>query len=191
MGGVGRRAVAILEARASANLSQHAVAPPEPVIRRASPSDAQSIASRYAQLVSNPALAVLPERIAALAGDSQTALLVCERQGRIVGTALVSLCADVMFGHQPFAVVENVVVDAGVRSRGIGTALFCHVEAFCLASDCSKIMLLSAVGREDAHRFFERAGFAGSKKRGFVKYRREFNRAPPTHPGLPSKAIDA
>ena len=110
------------------------MAPPEPVIRRASPSDAQSIASLYAQLVSNPALAVLPERIAALAGDSQTALLVCERQGRIVGTAL---------------------------------------------------------DREDAHRFFVRAGFAGSKKRGFVKYRREFNRAPPTHPGLPSKAIDA
>ncbi|MNR35046.1 hypothetical protein D3C85_1528660 [compost metagenome] len=49
-----------------------------------------------------------------------------------------------------------------------------EVEAFCAASDCSKIMLLSSVEREDAHRFFERCGFDASIKRGLVKYRRSF-----------------
>jgi GNAT superfamily N-acetyltransferase len=79
-----------------------------------------------------------------------------------------------MFKALPFAVVENVVVDESARGQGVGTALFQHIESFCIAAECSKIMLLSAVDREDAHRFFERMGFVGSSKRGFVKYRRNF-----------------
>ena len=79
-----------------------------------------------------------------------------------------------MFGSQPFAVIENVVVNEAVRGKGLGEAPLRHIEAFCLAMDCSKIMLLSSIQREQAHRFFERVGFAGSSKRGFVKYRWQF-----------------
>lgn len=145
-----------------------------PTIRNALPSDAARIAELYRQLVGNPAVCVQPERIAAIANDKDTGLFVCEYQGTVHGSALVSLCADVMFGAQPFAVVENVVVDTQLRKQGLGAALLRHIEVFCLAHDCSKIMLLSASQREQAHRFFERAGFAGSKKRGFVKYRSAF-----------------
>nr|WP_295785107.1 GNAT family N-acetyltransferase [Rhodoferax sp.] len=143
-------------------------------IRTALPTDAQRITELYRQLVGHPAVTVQPERIAAVANDRNTALLVCEYQGEVQGSALVSLCADVMFGTQPFAVVENVVVDTCMRSQGMGAALLRHIEAFCLANDCSKIMLLSSFQREQAHRFFERAGFVGSTKRGFVKYRSAF-----------------
>lgn len=140
-------------------------------IRRALPLDAPCIASLYAELVRNPAVAVLPERIAQISRDENTALFVCEHQGAVCGTALVSLCADVMFQSQPFAVVENIVVSSSARSQGVGTLLLRQIEAFCLANDCSKIMLLSSIDREHAHRFFERAGFVGSSKRGFIKYR--------------------
>ncbi|XAH25024.1 GNAT family N-acetyltransferase [Xylophilus sp. GW821-FHT01B05] len=144
------------------------------VVRRAVPGDAQAIAGLYRELVDNPAVSVLPQRIAEVSLDPRTALWVCEWQAQVCGTALVSLCADVMFQSQPFAVVENVVVAAAARGQGVGAALLRCVEAFCLASDCSKIMLLSSSQRQDAHRFFERAGFAGSAKRGFVKYRSAF-----------------
>jgi len=146
----------------------------EPAVRRAQPFDATSISLLYMELVSNPAVEVLPERIAEISQDGNTALLVCEIHGTICGTALISLCADVMFRSQPFAVVENVVVSSLARSQGIGTVLFRHIEAFCLANDCSKIMLLSSTNREHAHRFFERMGFAGSSKHGFIKYRSNF-----------------
>lgn len=145
-----------------------------PVIRNALPSDARRIEAFYQELVSNPAITVLPERIAAISNDPNTGLFVCEYQGEVQGTALVSLCADVMFGTQPFAVVENVVVNTALRNKGLGGALLRHIETFCLSNDCSKIMLLSSVQREQAHRFFESAGFVGSKKRGFVKYRSAF-----------------
>jgi GNAT superfamily N-acetyltransferase len=144
-------------------------------VRRGLPTDAGAIARLYAQLVNNPSISVLPERIAQLASDPNTALFVAECEGHLSGTALVSLCADVMFGSQPFAVVENVVVDVRSRGQGIGAELMSHVEAFCHTSDCSKIMLLSASERVHAHDFFERMGFVGKLKRAFVKYRRAFD----------------
>ena len=144
------------------------------VVRRAQADDADEVARLYAQLVANPTVRVLPERLAELASASDTALFVVERAGRLAGTVLVTLCADVMFGRRPFAVVENIVVDAEARGQGIGAALLSEVDRFCLAADCSKIMLLSAAERADAHRFFEHSGYAGDRKRGFVKYRNAF-----------------
>ena len=147
-------------------------------IRKAVPGDAERIAELYRQLVGDPAVAVEAERIRRVSSDPNTALFVCELDDVVQGSALVSLCADVMYGSQPFAVVENVVVNEAVRGAGLGAALLKHIEGFCLVENCSKIMLLSSIQRESAHRFFERAGFIGSSKRGFVKYRRQFEKVP-------------
>lgn len=144
-------------------------------VREAIASDAPTIQALYQQLVNNPAVDVLPERIASIADDPNTALLAYDREGVIVGTVLVSLCSDVMFQWQPFAVIENVVVDVSCRNMGIGSALMRVAEAFCFRANCSKTMLLSSSERSDAHRFFTRIGFTGSIKRGFVKYRRHFS----------------
>ena len=146
-------------------------------IRRARSHDAIEVARLYAQLVANPALDVLPERLTELETSAEVALFVAARGDGLVGTVLAALCPDAMFGRRPFAVVENIVVDADARWQGIGGALLAAVERFCLAADCSKIMLLSAIERADAHAFFERQGYAGDRKRGFVKYRGAF-RAP-------------
>jgi GNAT superfamily N-acetyltransferase len=143
-------------------------------IRRARSQDAGEVARLYAQLVANPALNVLPERLAELETSADAALFVAYRGDRLAGTVLVALCPDVMFGRRPFAVVENIVVDVAARGQGVGKALLAAVERFCLKSECSKIMLLSAMERADAHAFFERQGYAGDRKRGFVKYRGAF-----------------
>ena len=143
-------------------------------IRRAMSCDAAAIQHLYVQLVSNPAVAVSAEQVAKLSVSDHHVVLVAEQGGRVCGTALLSLCEDVMFGTRPFAVVENVVVDQDARSQGIGAALLREVEARCKQACCSKIMVLSAAQRVDAHRFFERQGFVGSAKVGFVKYSSRF-----------------
>jgi N-acetylglutamate synthase-like GNAT family acetyltransferase len=146
-------------------------------VRRAEASDAEAIQGLYLELVANPAVSVLPERIAELALDSNTLLFVAETEGAVVGTVLAALCQDVMFRRQPFAVIENVVVSSTCRRLGVGAALLKEVERHCLAAQCSKIMLLSSVKRTEAHIFFKRAGFVGSLKMGFIKYRRQFEAA--------------
>ena len=143
-------------------------------IRRARAQDASEVARLYAQLVANPALNVLPDRLAELETSADAALFVADRGDRLAGTVLVALCPDAMFGRRPFAVAENIVVDVAARGQGVGKALLAAVERFCLAADVSKVMLLSAIERVDAHAFFERQGYAGDRKRGFVKYRGAF-----------------
>lgn len=147
-------------------------------VRRARAPDASELARLYALLVANPALCVLPERLEELHEHADAALLVVACCDGLRGTAFVAWCPDAMFGRRPFAVVENIVVDAASRGRGIGAALLAEVERLSLERDCSKIMLLSAVERLDAHRFFERRGYAGDRKRGFVKYRSAFGSTP-------------
>jgi len=145
------------------------------IVREATDTDAPAIAALYRTLVSDAHVAVLPARLRSIAEDPQTFLLVCELDGAVCGTALVSLCLDAMYGHQPYAVIENVVVAEERRRSGVGRSLFVHIEELCDRHDCSKMMLLSGDARGDAHRFFTRCGF-NAAKRGFVKYRREFRR---------------
>ena len=84
-------------------------------VRRASASDAVSISSLYRQLMSNPAVSISPDHLQTLAGSESHFVLVAEQDGVVKGTVLLSLCADVMFHKQPFAVVENIIVDQGAR----------------------------------------------------------------------------
>ncbi|WP_413192506.1 GNAT family N-acetyltransferase [Pararobbsia alpina] len=144
-------------------------------IRNAAPDDASAIGALYRQLVSDPHVRVDSSRIQTILHDPRTCLFVCDVNGQVVATALVSLCFDVMYGDQPFAVVENVVVDTQHRGNGIGEKLLHEIERFCADKDCSKITLTSSASRVDAHRFFERVGFLSDAKRAFVKYRRQFS----------------
>lgn len=146
-------------------------------IRPACAGDAADLERLYRQLTGDTDVQVLPERIRQLAADPNTRLLVAESAEKVCGTVLITLCQDVMYGKQPFAVLENLVVCETQRGRGVGQQLLAAGEALCLPADCSKMMLLSSSQRHDAHRFFERSGFKGDSKRGFVRYRSQFGQA--------------
>ncbi|GGM17374.1 GNAT family N-acetyltransferase [Pseudomonas asuensis] len=143
------------------------------MIRRAQPNDAHALGRLYNQLVESAFTKVLPERLEELQHDPTHYLLVGEYEGAVIASALLIFCKDAMFGFQPFAVVENIIVDEVKRGAGIGKQLIRAIEQLCMGQDCSKIMLLSSTHRTQAHAFFERAGFKGDSKRGFVKYRRD------------------
>ncbi|ALS60351.2 hypothetical protein AT302_11795 [Pandoraea norimbergensis] len=128
----------------------------------------------YRQLVDDDRVSVTPSQIEVLAQDTRTRLFVADVEGIVRGTVIVTVCPDAMYADQPFAVIENIVVDTQCRGSGVGRALLREVERFCLTQNCSKMMLLSAVARAEAHRCFEHSGFLGDIKRGFVKYRRQF-----------------
>ena len=156
---------------------------PRVVIRQARGADAAALAALYRSLVPDPHINVRPERLEALAADPHTYLLVCEVDSMVCGTVLLTLCLDAMYGSQPYGVIENVVVAEARRGHHIGSQLMAHVEEICRSHDCSKMMLLSAASRAQAHQFFARHGFSSAHKRGFVKYRSQFR--PPQVPNEP------
>ncbi|RYD65198.1 MAG: GNAT family N-acetyltransferase [Verrucomicrobiaceae bacterium] len=144
------------------------------LIRRATADDAVAIQSLYQELVDDSQIHVLPDQIAALAESPVSFLLVAEADGVVCATALLNVCADVMYVGQPFGVVENVIVSQDIRGRGLGKLLLAHVERLAIERDCTKLMLLSGSHRPEAHAFFRSCGFAGETKQAFVKYRSQF-----------------
>lgn len=144
-------------------------------IRRATKDDTEAIANLYRELNTLSPVSVLPERIDAVANSENTYLLVCDDAGEIIATALVCLCQDVMFDNQPFALVENVVVKADCKRAGIGKSMMDYIEAFCLEQDCSKIMLQTSSGNQNARDFYTAMGYDPDAKIGFIKYRRHFS----------------
>jgi len=142
--------------------------------RKAKPQDAEAVVKLYKELDTFSAIQVLPERIAEVAADDNTYLIVCDDGEDLLATALISLCNDVMFNRQPFAIIENFVVARDYQREGIGKSMMDHIEEFCLARDCSKIMLLSGADNRGAHDFYAAMGFDPDAKLGFIKYRRYF-----------------
>ena len=71
-----------------------------PTIRTASRADAAAIESLYRQLVDDENVNVTESQLQVLDDDARTRLLVCEIDGRALGTVLVSLCADPMCAEQ-------------------------------------------------------------------------------------------
>lgn len=153
---------------------------PQPTItiREAHAGEAAAVATLYRSFVANSHINVREDRLEVIARDPNNFLFVCAVDGEVCGTAFLTLCLDAMFGHQPYGVLENVVVAEAWRGRGIGGQLFAQVEEVCRLRDCSKIMLLSTASREAAHRFFAKQGYSSANKRGFVKYRHQFRHAP-------------
>src|SRR2546425_9632335 len=100
-------------------------------VRPADSADAEALDQLYQELVPNPDVRVLPERLAEIAEDRWNHLLVAELHGKVCGSAFVTLCMAAMFGRQPYAILENVIVAAAYRRNGIGSVLMREVELLC------------------------------------------------------------
>jgi GNAT superfamily N-acetyltransferase len=86
-------------------------------------------------------------------------VFVLVERGKIVGTAALAVLPNVSHRGTPYAIIENVVVDAKVRSKGYGELLMRHAIEEARRAGCYKVALTSNKRRADAHRFYERLGF--------------------------------
>jgi N-acetylglutamate synthase-like GNAT family acetyltransferase len=132
-------------------------------VRNAIGADAGAIQALYRELVpGDAAITVPPDRLARIAEDPNTLLLVAETGGCVQASALITFCIDAMYREQPYGLVENVIVTASARSTGIGRALMAAIDAVAVDRDCSKLMPLSNSKRLKAHDFFSKCGFDGA-----------------------------
>jgi GNAT superfamily N-acetyltransferase len=134
-------------------------------IRRARKSDLIRLQQLYDQLHLNNylSLRVPKARLAAafdrLARDRNHTILVAEVGGKVVGTCHVIVVPHLGHALKPFAIVENVVVDADARSSGIGQHLMAAAGDLARRRECYKMALTSNIARARAHRFYLRLGW--------------------------------
>ena len=138
---------------------------PAPRIRRARKADLPRLQELYDQLHLNSylSLRVPKSRLMAaferLSRDRNHAILVAEVAGEIAGTCHVIVVPHLGHALKPFAIAENVVVDANARSMGIGEKLMAAAGDFARQRGCYKMALTSNIARPRAHKFYERLGW--------------------------------
>lgn len=96
-----------------------------------------------------------------LSADPNHRLVVGEMDGEVVATLLLSFLPDLV-GLSWRGQLENVHVRADARGGGIGGQLVEWAIARCREKGCDYVQLTSNKKRLDAHRFYERLGFAKS-----------------------------
>jgi GNAT superfamily N-acetyltransferase len=105
---------------------------------------------------------------AAIERSAENLLFVAERDGRIVGTFQLTFIPSLTGRGALRVKVESVKVGSALRSQGIGAALMARAEIEARRRGAHLIELTSNKVRGDAHRFYERLGFARSHE-GFKK----------------------
>ncbi|MBQ9941829.1 MAG: GNAT family N-acetyltransferase [Christensenellaceae bacterium] len=109
------------------------------------------------------------EAIAELAADPNALLLVAALpDGTLAGTAVGMACRDMCGACKRFLVIENVITCPRQRGKGIARAIFNELEAFAHRRECTYMLLVSGNEREEAHRFYEKMGFA--REAGYRKF---------------------
>lgn len=97
-----------------------------------------------------------------LRADPRQRLLVLEEEGRVLATATLMFLPNLSHGGRPVAQLESVVVDEACRGRRLGERLVRHCLEEARRAGCFRMQLTSNSARRDAHRFYERLGFAMS-----------------------------
>ena len=97
---------------------------------------------------------------AAIAASTSTDLYVGRLDGRVVATYQLVVVSGIAGRGAGRAIIEGVQVAPDVRGRGIGAALVAHAEGEARARGAATLALTSNAARADAHRFYERLGFA-------------------------------
>jgi len=134
-----------------------------PTIRPLAPTDAPRAAELLGQLGYPSSAESIPRRLARMAGERETAVVVAEMRGALTGLAAAQI-VHAITSEEPIGILMALVIDEKSRGTGVGKALVAHVEAWVRGKGLAKLIVLTATYREDAHRFYEHLGYT---KNGF------------------------
>lgn len=128
------------------------------MVRRARPTDVESLADLSGQLGYPATPAQLKERLRRIVPASQHAVFVAESpQAGVIGWLHVSVTH--LLESDTRAEVNGLVVADGQRSLGAGAKLLEAAEQWARKRGCKNVNLRSNVIRERAHLFYLRQGY--------------------------------
>lgn len=100
-----------------------------------------------------------PDLLSKLIDSPDCDVLVAKKDSQVVGSAFIFYLPIPAHGT-PCAFLEGLVVDKDHRSQGIGTSLFNKAVEVAKEKGAYKIIFTSGKDRADAHKFYEKLGFA-------------------------------
>ena len=131
-------------------------------IRRLRPDDVGAVAVMVEQLGYSATAAEVARRIAVVADDPSSEVLVAVLDAQVVGWVHVNEVTMLQVGT--FAGIPGLVVADGHRGTGIGGALLEAAEAWGRERGHTLMRIRSNVIREAAHGFYRRRGYETEKQ---------------------------
>lgn len=132
------------------------------LVRPAALTDAAAVASLSEELgypTDHETMARRMEEM--LAQPHQAIFVACFDRGDVVGWVQVDLLTHLTSPRT--AVIAGMVVALEMRNLGIGSRLIAQAEHWAKQQRADKMLVRSRTTREQAHRFYERAGFGRVK----------------------------
>ncbi|KQW30830.1 acetyltransferase [Rhizobium sp. Root274] len=99
---------------------------------------------------------------ARIAASPNETLYVAELDGEVVGTFQTMITTTMTALGSSSMIIEAVQTRADIRGRGIGAAMIGYAVERARTESMRLVQLTSNAARKDAHRFYERLGFAPS-----------------------------
>jgi len=93
---------------------------------------------------------------------------VTEEDDQLVSSCVLVLVPNLTRGAKPYGLIENVVTHTDHRNRGLATRLIQYVLNFAWQRGAYKVMLLTGSKNPAVHRLYEKVGFNGHSKKGYV-----------------------
>ncbi|NLG83712.1 MAG: GNAT family N-acetyltransferase [Firmicutes bacterium] len=138
------------------------------VIRAAKEEDLPSLLALYAELDGDEGRVLGLDEARAIFARLQRypnyRIYLAILDGEVVGSFALLIMDNLAHHGAPSGIVEDLVVEAAYRGRGIGRQMMEYAFARCKEAGCYKMALSSNLKREAAHGFYERLGF---KKHGY------------------------
>lgn len=131
------------------------------IIEEAKESDIPSLIELYAQLDGGDKLTI-KEAIKIIENIKKYphfSLYVARLNDRVVGAFELLIMDNVAHKGAQSGIVEDVIVDSSMRSKGIGRAMMKSAMEICRKNNCYKLVLSSDMKRGEAHEFYESLGF--------------------------------
>ncbi len=133
------------------------------VIRSAKLTDAADLASLMVQLGYATTAAEMKMRLNSILPDSRYRTLVALVDDKICG--MVGTFCHLSYEHNDLSArILALVVDAQMRSRGVGRALVQATETELAASNIARVSVNTRLTRHEAHLFYEQLRY---EKNGF------------------------
>lgn len=134
-----------------------------PVFREATEGDLPAILFLYGQLGQDDGEVLSPDEavriFTRLRSYPDYRLHVAQVDGKIVGTFAMLIMDNLAHLGTRSAILEDVVVEEGLRGQGIGRKMMVYAASLCQEKKCYKMVLNSNRHRVDAHRFYESLGY--------------------------------
>ena len=143
------------------------------MIREITENDYNGLMKLYMQLHDNP----YPEKDSEMIKlwnrileDKDHHIIVAEVDGRIVSSCVCVIVPNLTHSQRPYALIENVITDAGYRKKGLATACLDYARELALRENCYKMMLLTGSKEDSTLQFYEKAGYNRNDKTAFIQW---------------------